>query len=117
MQAGLVSTDQDGALALIRRLVMDYGLARWRRYAIAFVLMAIGAGCTALPAYLISHVINEAYFNKNVSAIVMLATATVVLFAVKGAATYGSTLILARISNSIIAENQRRLFSNMLRQI
>jgi ATP-binding cassette subfamily B protein len=116
MQAGLVSTDHDSALALIRRLVMDYGLARWRRYALAFVLMAIGAGCTALPAYLISHVINEAYFNRNISAIVMLATATVVLFAVKGFVTYGSTLILARISNSIIAENQRRLFANLLNQ-
>ncbi len=114
MQAA--STDHESAFALVRRLVTEYGFARWKSYAVAFVLMAIGAGCTALPAYLISHVINEAYFNRNLTAIVTLAGATVVLFALKGAVTYGSTLILAKISNAIIAQNQRKLFANMLAQ-
>ena len=46
--------------------------------------MAISAGCTALSAYLIGDVINQAYVNRNLRGIVILGGVTVVLFTVKG---------------------------------
>ena len=33
------------ALPLIRRLLTEQGLVHWRKYAIAFTLMAVSAGC------------------------------------------------------------------------
>ena len=33
----------------------------WRSYAMNFVLMGVMAGCTALSAYLMGHVVNEIY--------------------------------------------------------
>ncbi len=116
MQAGLPSTDHDSALALIRRLVLEYGLVHWKKYAIAFGLMAITAGATALTAYLMGVVINEAYINRSFPGIVALGAVTVVLFAVKGAATYGQAVMLSRIGNRIIAQNQRRLFERLMQQ-
>ena len=41
------ATDPDRALAVIRRLVVEFGLAQWRRYALAFLLMGVAALCTA----------------------------------------------------------------------
>ena len=38
------------------------------------------------------------------------------IFAVKGLATYGGTVMLSRIGNQIIAENQRRMFDKLLRE-
>jgi ATP-binding cassette subfamily B protein len=38
------------------------------------------------------------------------------IFAVKGAATYGHAVILSRIGNRIIAENQQRMFDRLMRQ-
>ena len=104
------------ARALIRRLLLDQGLTHWRQYAVAFTLMAVAAGCTALSAYLIGSVINEAYINRNLPGIVFLGGVTVALFATKGIATYGHSVTMSRIGNRIIANNQRALFSKLLNE-
>lgn len=105
---------QTSALALIKRLLLEQALTRWRRYAVAFALMGIAAGCTALPAYLVGDLINEAYVHRDFRMMVLLGLATMGIFIVKGCATYGHLLLLARIGNGIVAENQRRLFSKLL---
>jgi len=105
-----------GALALIRRLLTEHGLVHWRKYAIAFVLMAIAAGCTAISAYLVGDVINQAYLNRNFPGILVLGAVTAGLFLVKGLATYGHSVMLSRIGNRIIAANQRALFAKLLKE-
>ena len=90
-----------GAMALTRRLFLEQGLQHWKKYVIAFLLMAIAAGCTALSAYLIGDVINEAYIKHNLPGIITLGALTVVLFTTKGVATYGQSVMMSRISNSL----------------
>jgi ATP-binding cassette, subfamily B, bacterial MsbA len=104
------------ALPLIRRLLTEQGLVHWRKYAIAFTLMAVSAGCTAFSAYLIGDVINQAYVNRNLPGIIVLGAITVVLFSVKGLATYGHSVMLSRIGNRIVADNQRAVFSKLLNE-
>jgi len=108
--------NDDTARVLIRRLVMEYAREHWRRYVFAFVLMALAAACTAGSAYLIGDVVNEAYVNKNLTGIFVLGFITVALFTAKGLATYGQAVTLSRIGNSIVAENQRRIFRKLLDQ-
>jgi ATP-binding cassette subfamily B protein len=102
------------AMTLIRRLIAEQGLVHWRKYALAFVLMAVAAACTALSAYLIGEVINQAYVNKNLPGIFLLGGITVVLFSMKGVATYGHSVLLSQIGNRIVANNQRAVFSKLL---
>jgi ATP-binding cassette subfamily B protein len=104
------------ALTLIRRLLAEQGLVHWRKYAVAFLLMAVAAGCTAFSAYLIGDVINQAYVNRNLQGIIILGAITVVLFSVKGLATYGHSVMLSRIGNRIVADNQRAVFSKLLNE-
>ena len=106
--------DRYGTVAMIRRLLLEQGLARWPQYAIAFSLMAVAAGCTALPAYLISAFVNTAYLDRSFDTVLTLGIATMIIFVVKGLADYGHMTILARIGNSVVAENQRRLFDKLL---
>jgi ATP-binding cassette subfamily B protein len=103
-----------GSLAMIKRLLLEQGLARWPQYAFAFSLMAVAAACTALPAYLISDFVNTAYLDRSFDTVMMLGAATMIIFVVKGLADYGHMTILARIGNSVVAENQRRLFDKLL---
>jgi ABC-type multidrug transport system fused ATPase/permease subunit len=103
-----------GAAILIRRLVMEQGASYWRRYLAAFALMAVSAATTAGSAYLLGQVINQAYVDKNVRGIAILSGITVVIFILKGAATYGHQVILSKISNAILAGNQRRLFAKLM---
>ncbi len=111
-----ITDDPYGAAALIRRLVTEQGIAYWRRYLVAFGLMAIVAASTALSAWLLGEVINAAYVARDFHSIVLLSLVTMVLFAAKGAATYGQSVILSQISNAIVANNQRRLFAKLMRE-
>ena len=106
--------DPAGTPALIRRLLVEQAAGLWRRYVLAFSLMGIAAASTALGAYLIGDLINQAYVHKNLPGIVILAVVTAVIFMIKAMATYGQALTLARIGNRIIAENQRRMFAKLL---
>jgi len=106
--------DPDGAATLVRRLLMEQAAGQWRRYAFAFVLMGIAAVGTALSAYLIGDVINQAYVHRNLPGIVVLALVTAVIFMIKAMATYGQSLTLARIGNRIVADNQRQMFAHLL---
>ena len=105
-----------GAASLIRRLLAEQGVVHWRRYAIAFALMAISAGCTALSAYLIGNVINEAYVNRSLPGILILGGVTVVLFTTKGLATYGHSVMLSQIGNRVVADKQRKVFDKLLNE-
>jgi subfamily B ATP-binding cassette protein MsbA len=110
------ATGPDGALVVIRRLVVEFGLGQWRRYAMAFVLMGVGALCAAIPVYLLGDMVNMANIYHDFSSVLALGTGAAVIFAIKGAATYGQSVILSRIANHIIAENQRRLFDKLLNE-
>src|SRR5215831_101817 len=115
MTTGVAEASQRySTYALVRRLLVDEALPYWPRYAIAFLLMGITAAATALTAYLLGTMTNEAYVNHNFHGIVVIGA--IGIFAVKGFATYGSAVMLSSIGNSIIAGNQRRLFDKLLQQ-
>lgn len=109
-----ITDDPYGAAILIRRLVMEQGINYWRRYLTAFALMAVAAGSTAGATYVLGQVINQAYVDKNIPGIAMFAGITVVLLFIKGVATYGHMVILNKISNAILASNQRQLFAKLM---
>src|SRR6516162_2189081 len=109
-----IGDDPYGAAILIRRLVMEQGAAYWRRYLTAFVLMAVAAGATSLSAYILGQAVNQAYVAKNIPGIALCSAAIMLLFLIKGLSSYGQTLILSKISNAILANNQRRLFAKLM---
>jgi ATP-binding cassette subfamily B protein len=106
--------DSQGAIALLRRLLTEYGLVQWKRYAFAFALMVVAAACTALTAYLAGDIVNKAYVNRDFGGVFRVAIFALAVFSLRGAATYGQAVMLSRIGNSIVAYNQRRLFGKLL---
>jgi ATP-binding cassette subfamily B protein len=105
-----------GTVTMVRRLLSEQGLAHWKKYLLAFMLMAVAAAATALSAYLIGKVVNEAYVNRNFAGVLSLGLVTLVLFTLKGLATYGQAVVLSRIGNRIVALNQRRVFAKLLNE-
>jgi ATP-binding cassette, subfamily B, bacterial MsbA len=106
--------DRYGSASLIYRLVAEEGLRHWLSYAGNVALIGVVAGCTALSAYLIGHVVNETYLSHNFTAIVALSVITIVLFTIKGFASYGQSVLLAHLGNEITGRNQQRLFAKLL---
>jgi ATP-binding cassette subfamily B protein len=111
-----ITDDPYGAYQLIKRLVTEQGMSYWPKYLLVFALMAVGAGAGAGTAYLFGKVINQAYIYRSISGIVTLSAIIIGLFTAKGIATYWQSLILSRISNAILANNQRRLFAKLMQE-
>jgi ATP-binding cassette subfamily B protein len=101
-------------LRLIWRLLTDQGVKHWKGYAFALAMTMIVAWTTALSAWIMRDVINEIFVAKKVEAVWAIGGAIVVIFTVKGIATYGETVALSRVANNIVADVQRRIFDKML---
>ncbi len=110
------SSDSYSALALARRLLVDEAFAHWPRYAVAFSLMGVAAAGTALSAYLLGTMTNEAYVDRDIRGIIIIGLVTMVIFATRGLAHYGAAVMLSSIGNRIVAENQQRMFDKLLRE-
>ena len=111
-----ITDDPYGAAILIRRLVMEQATAYWRRYLLAFALMAVSAVTTAGSAYLLGEVINKAYVEKNVRGIAILSVRHHRDLRHQGALDLRPSVILSQISNAILANNQRKLFAKLMRE-
>ncbi|MFD2182723.1 ABC transporter ATP-binding protein [Rhodoplanes azumiensis] len=110
------NTDPAGTVAVLKRLLSEYGRGHAKGYALAFCFMGVGAAATAATAYLIGSAVNEVYVEKSFAGVAAVSIAAIVIFVCKGFATYGQAVTLARISNRIIAVNQKRMFDRLVQQ-
>lgn len=101
-------------IEIVRRLTLEHFWVYAPRYAFAFVLMAVFAGCTALTAWLMKDVVNRIFVAQDRAAMVWLPIAICGLFLAKGFAAYFQEISLAHIGNRIVADTQRRLFAHVL---
>ena len=111
--ATMTATDQ-GSYLLVGRLVRDQGSRHWRGYALAFVCMGLMAAATSASAWLMRDVIDRVFIARDMSAVWAIAALLVGISVVKGLATYGQVVVLARIANAIVADIQKRIFDKML---
>ncbi|WP_068310323.1 ABC transporter ATP-binding protein [Polycladidibacter hongkongensis] len=107
---------QDSSLALIRRIFSDNFREFAVKYAIAFGFMALVAATTSLSAWIMRDVVNEIFVAKDFSKLLQVTVAILVIFAVKGIASYGQVVTLSKVGNAIVAKNQRKMFAHILRQ-
>ena len=108
--------DPYGAPSLVRRVVVDHFFGNLKGYFWAFALMVVAAAATVAMPVFFGDVVNQAYLRKNFPDLVAVCGLIVVVFALRGAATYGSAVQLARIANRIIAGNERRMFDKLLNE-
>ena len=100
-------------LGLLKRILQENGRLFIREYAVAVVCLVLVAGTTAFMAWIMRDVIDEIFVEGNRAAIVSLPIVIFLAFAIRGAASYGQGVLLARIGNNIVARYQRRLFTHL----
>ena len=105
-----------GDFSLIKRIVNEHASRHWPGYALAISMMFLVSGCNAMAAYLIGNIVNATFLKHEFSAIALLSLVWCGLFAVRGLATYGQDVFIARAANRITAETQSKLFERLLNQ-
>jgi ATP-binding cassette, subfamily B, bacterial MsbA len=113
MKAAAFSSE---SLAMIRRLFADHARSHIAAYLISVLLMAVAAAATALSAFLLKPVLNYMSAPDGFAELKLLSLAIACLFLLRGAATYGYLVLLARTGNRIVANVQMRLFAHLIYQ-
>lgn len=95
---------------LVREAVAPY--AGW--FGVAVLCMAAIAVSTASLAWLMDPVVNQVFVEKRADLLWPVGLGVFATFAVKGAATYGQTVIMTRVGQTILTDLQNRLFRHLL---
>ena len=108
--------DSESSRWLIRRILKENFSDYAKRYGIAFLFMALVAASTSMSAWIMRDVVNQIFVDKDMTKTWIISMAVIGIFTIKGIATYGQTVTLSRIGNSIVARNQSRIYQHILSQ-
>ncbi|MCD8520226.1 MAG: ABC transporter permease, partial [Alphaproteobacteria bacterium] len=101
-------------LDLIKRLVRGYVRPHWGAIGRAGIFMAIAGAMTGLIAQLMQPILDDVLGQQERGMIMPVALAVFAAFAVRGVATYAHTIIMVKVSQTIVGDIQKRLFSHFM---
>ncbi len=104
------------SLAVLWRLLREFGRDHVRGYIFAAILLALISAANVSVAWLLRPVLNGMINASALGPMRLLAVEALGLFFLRGAATYGSQVVLSRIGNRIVATAQKRVFDRLLKQ-
>jgi ATP-binding cassette, subfamily B, bacterial MsbA len=101
--------------ALVWRLVRDFMRPHLPRVVLAFLLMGMAAGSTALRAWLMQPVLDRIFVGRDSSLLLLIAGGALAIAIVKGLADYGEAVLMNRVGQRVIADVQIALFARLMR--
>src|ERR1700677_2726292 len=101
---------------LLLRLLREFGREHVWGYLLAAIFLGLIALSNVSVAWLLRPVLNVMVAAEKLAPMRFLAFDALALFVMRGAATYGSLVVLSRIGNRIVATAQRRGFEGLLKQ-
>ena len=85
----------------------------WAKLAVSAVCSAIVAAMTAATAYLVKPAVEQLFERKDPQMLVLIPTAVLAVFLIKGIAAYGSHYLLSSVGQNIIMQLRNRLYSHI----
>lgn len=116
MTQSVLTSKPSKSWPLMRRILHEYLIPRWRQIALALVLMSIASAMTAAQAFLLEPIINKIFVNKTASLLLPIGIAVVFVFALRGLATWAHTVVMAYLGQDILAKIQSQIFGHLIRQ-
>ena len=100
--------------SLISRIMRETGRDYVGGYAAAIACLLLVAGTTAFTAWIMEDIINQAFANRDPSVLWLICGSILAAFIIRGFASYGQAVILARIGNNIVARYQQRVIDHLM---
>lgn len=101
---------------LIGRLLRDNFRKHAGWYVCAIISMLAISATTAASAWIMRDVVNHIIDAQDFRIIAMVSIGVAVIFIVKGFSTFFQTYFLSKAGNSIVAEQQRKIYSRLMQQ-
>ncbi len=100
---------------MLRRIWAENGRSYRGPYTLAAFCLILVSATTALAAWIMKPLIDDLFVAHRFERAPLICGAIVAIFVVRGLATYGQGVTLARIGNSIVARYQKRIFQHLMR--
>src|SRR5580700_11131658 len=97
-------------IALVRRLANDFIRPHAGMIVFAFACMGVGAGSTALRAWLTQPMLDRIFVGHQADLLLVIAGAALALAVVKGVADYGEAVLMSRVGLRVITDVQNALY-------
>jgi len=107
--------DPNTVVAVLKRVIAENGRDHIRGYAFAIACLIAVALSTAFTAWIMESVVNEAFANRRADMVWLICGSILAAFILRGFATYGQAVALAKIGNNIVARYQRRLYEHLMK--
>ncbi|WP_455466117.1 ABC transporter ATP-binding protein [Bartonella sp. B39] len=101
---------------LIFRLLRENFHKHVRWYSAAILSMIIISCTTAASAWIMRDVVNYIIDAQNFGMIVLVSSIIAFIFILKGIATFAQIYFLSKAGNSIVAEQQRKIYARLMEQ-
>ena len=106
--------EDESAFRVVQRIFSENFAIYRNSYVLAIFCMVVVAATTAFSAYIIKDVVNEVFDDKKLSAAYSIAGIILLVFFLKGMASFGQEVLLKRIANNMVARYQKRAFDHLL---
>lgn len=104
----------DNSKYLVKRLFSGHLRKHLPKLVIAIICMFIVASTTASQAYIMQHIIDDIFLNKNIQMLTIISVAVLIIFCLKGFAIFGQNFIMQTIGQRVITDMQMQLFKHLL---
>jgi ATP-binding cassette subfamily B protein len=100
---------------VLKRVVAENAREYVGIYALAVLcLLAVAVATAAIP-WVMPPLIDEVFYERRFDLVPWICLAVIGVFVIRGAASYGQTVLLARIGNNLVARYQKRIFDHLMR--
>jgi len=99
---------------IAKRMLREHMKGHLGRFVMAFLCLGATAAATSAIPFALQHTLDGIFTAKNADLLVPISVVVVVIFFVRGASTYGFTVVMNSIGRRIVAELQMRMFSQKI---
>jgi ATP-binding cassette subfamily B protein len=107
--------DPGAIVAIIRRVLAENGREYVYHYLFAVGCLIAVAATTAFSAWIMRDVIDQIFYSRRADLIAAICGTIVVAFVIRGLASYGQSVTLAKVGNNLVARYQQRLFDHLMK--
>lgn len=99
---------------MVKRVLSENARDHVGNYTLAVACLLAAAGATALIPWMMQSVVDAVLYAGRFDLVPLICGAIALIFIVRGLATYGQAVSLARIGNDLVARYQQRIFDHLM---
>lgn len=86
------------------------------KFVFAMLCMLMVGAATSAIAFLVKPALDEIFLEKNMNMLTLIPLAIVILYLLKGACSYGQTLLMSYIGQRVVTDLRNELYSHLQKQ-